>query len=268
MLLVVLFLSPAALLADEGDSLATKSWRTPVALPGQSAYTGEGLSIGLAGGVFNPIEECDCMGSWQGQLEYFYTETVSGSFDVRFFGGDLDSDKMVIHQRYRISVKLHNAYDDYAIFAGGFLGLENTSISAFRSQVVNQQEAKRSKNHYWWQLAEDDEEEKADSSKAETNCGKLFAMDGFSLGLGIGNGYNVSRLFALTGLLQVEYNFSKDVLLSVVPGLAFNLREVWPWAKKSLRSTWISFEIGGQRYVHGGVGGWSNTFLLGIELGA
>ena len=123
MFLVVFLLSPATLLADEGDSLATKSWRTPVALPGQSAYTGAGLSIGLAGGVFSPIEDCDCMGSWQGQLEYFYSDLVSGSFEVRFFGGDLDRDKMVMYQRYRIGysfdiikVRLVKPGDFFGIF--------------------------------------------------------------------------------------------------------------------------------------------------------
>ena len=78
----------------------------------------------------------------------------------------------------------------------------------------------------------------------------------------------MSRLFAVTGLVQIEYNFSKDVMLSLVPGVAFNLLEVWPWAKGVLRSTWISFEVGGQRYVHGGVEGWSNTFFMGLQLGA
>ncbi len=266
LIFALLLVSPVALHADGVDSSAVK-WRKSIALPGLSAYIGEGLSFGLAGGIFNPIDECDCMGSWQGQLEYFYSEWVSGSFEVRFFGGDLDSDVMVMHQRYRINLRLHNAYDDFALFAGTFLGLENTSIAEFREQVVEREKPKQPKNRNWWQQAEEDDDG-ADTSKAETNCGKMFAMDGFSIGLGVGGGYNISRLWAVTGLVQVEYNFSKDVLLSVVPGVAFNLLEMWPWARRTLRSTWISFEVGGQRYVHGGIGGWSNTFFLGFQIGA
>ncbi|MBS7271052.1 MAG: hypothetical protein KIG97_01500 [Fibrobacter sp.] len=267
-------LLPSYSLAGEssasGDSVAVPK-RESIALPSQSAYMGAGLSIGLAAGVFSPIDECDCMGTWQGQLEYFYSDLVSGSFEVRFFGGDLDRDKMVMYQRYRINVRFHNAYDDFAFFAAPFLGLENTSISEFRKQVVDREEAdsKKTRARFWWQQADaEDLEETGDSSKTETNCGKLFAMDGFSIGLGLGGGYNVSRLFAVTGLVQIEYNFSKDVMLSLVPGVAFNLLEVWPWAKGVLRSTWISFEVGGQRYVHGGVEGWSNTFFMGLQLGA
>ena len=253
-----------------GDSVAVPK-RKSIALPSQSAYMGAGLSIGLAGGVFSPIEECDCMGSWQGQLEYFYSELVSGSFEVRIFGGDLDREKMVMYQRYRINVRFHNAYDDFAFFAAPFLGLENTSISEFRKQVVDREtvKPKEGRPRFWWQQADDNEkEDESDSTKTETDCGKLFDMNGFSIGLGVGGGYNLSRLFAATGLVQVEYNFSKDVMVSLVPGVAFNLLEVWPWAKNSLRSAWISFEVGGQRYVHGGVGGWSNTFFLGLQLGA
>jgi hypothetical protein len=267
-------LLPSLLFAGEssasGDSVAVPK-RESIALPGQSAYTGAGLSIGLAAGVFSPIEECDCMGTWQGQLEYFYSDLVSGSFEVRFFGGDLDREKMVMYQRYRLNVRFHSAYDEFALFAGPFLGLENTSISEFRKQVVDREEAdsKKTRARFWWQQADyDEKEDEPDSSKTESDCGKLFAMNGFSIGLGVGGGYNLSRLFAATGLVQVEYNFSKDVMVSLVPGVAFNLLEVWPWAKNSLRSAWISFEVGGQRYVHGGVEGWSNTFFLGLQLGA
>ena len=272
--IALFLLLPSLLLAGEssasGDSVAVPN-RESIALPSQSAYMGAGLSIGLAAGVFSPIEVCDSMGTWQGQLEYFYSDLVSGSFEVRIFGGDLDRDKMVMYQRYRINVRFHSAFDDFAFFAGPFLGLENTSISEFRKQVVDREEAdsKKKRTRFWWQQADDEDlEETGDSSETETNCGKLFAMDGFSIGLGLGGGYNVSRLFAVTGLVQVEYNFSKDVMLSLVPGVAFNLLEVWPWAKNSLRSAWISFEVGSQRYVHGGVGGWSNTFFLGLQLGA
>ena len=33
-----------------------------IPLPHQSAYTGFGLLVGLAAGLFNPTEECDCLG--------------------------------------------------------------------------------------------------------------------------------------------------------------------------------------------------------------
>jgi hypothetical protein len=95
-----------------------------------------------------------------------------------------------------------------------------------------------------------------------------FTLDGFSIGLGLGAGYKLSRLFGVTGEVQVDYNFSKEVLLSVMPGVAFNLREVWPWAKRTLSSTWISFEIGGLKTFNRGIDGWSNTYFLGIQFGA
>lgn len=258
LVLVLLLVAPSALFAEEADTPK----RSSVALPGQSAYIGEGLSLGLAVGVFNPIEDCDCMGSWQGQLEFFYKKWVSGSFEVRFFGGDLDSDVMLMFQRYRINVRLHQPFERLSLFEGLFLGLENLSIAEFKSQVQGEESSHR---HRWWN---GHESEDADSVDKDDHCREYFAMDGFSVGLAVGGGYNVSRYFALTSMVQAEYNFSDRVLLSVVPGVAFNLWQAWAWAKQALRSTWISFEVGGQRYVSGGVKGWSNTFFLGIQFGA
>ena len=80
--------------AAEADSAQVSSANIP--LPRQSAYLAKGISVGVAGGIFRPSEDCDCLGVWQGQLEYYYSKWVSGGIDVRFFGGDLDSDVRVL----------------------------------------------------------------------------------------------------------------------------------------------------------------------------
>ena len=264
--IVFLLFAPASVLADDGDSLRFSSGATSVALPGQAAYTGQGLSFGFGSGIYVPIEKCDCMGSWQVQASYFYTDWLSGGGEVRFFGGDLDPSMMVMYQRYRVNVQFHLVHDDIDVFAQPFLGLENTNISEFRKQVSG--EKRSEKKSPWWEGKKEEKVVEDSVSISDDDCWKLFSMDGFSVGLGIGLGYNLSRYFALTGLVQGEYNFSHDVMLSIVPGVAFNLWEVWPWAKRNLRSTWISFEIGGQRYFNRDVKDWSNTFFLGIQLGA
>ena len=266
-LLLVAFLlcAPASVLA-EGDSLVFSSGATSIALPGQSVYTGKGLSFGFGSGVYDPSGDCDCMGSWQVQMEYFYTDWLSGSTDVRFFGGDLDRDKMIMYQRYRLNARVHWVHDDLDIFGVSFMGFENTNISEFRKQVAESRPEK--KQSHWWEDNQDETEE-ADSVEVVKNdaCGKLFSMDGFTVGLGAGFGYNVVRYVGLTGIVQGEYNFGGDIMLNVSPGVAFNLWAVWPWAQKMLRSVWISFEVGGQRYFNRHVAGWSNVFVLGIQLG-
>lgn len=269
-IILFLFFTPVALLADE-DFLDYSNAPMSIALPGQSAYTGVGLSVGLGGGIFSPIGDCDCMGSWQAQLEYFYSDWLSGGLEARFFGGDLDRDVMLIYQRYILNVRFHRPDDKYDFFVGPFLGFETTDISAFRKQVSGKKTStKTDKKRYWWQ-EKDEEEDLTDSTDVDTDdddCQKIFAMDGFTIGLAAGVGYNLSKYFAVTGLVQAEYNFSDDVILNIVPGIAFNLREIWPWAKRTLRSNWISFEIGGQKSFNRGVEGWSNTFFLGLQLGA
>ena len=269
--LIFLFLlfSPVTLLA-EADSLEQASSVRSVALPGMSAYTGVGLSVGLGGGIFSPIEDCDCMGSWQAQLEYFYSPRLSGGLEARFFGGNLDRDVMLIYQRYIMNVRFHMPLDNFDIFMSPFLGFETTDFSAFRKQVLDRKQEAAQKQLLWWQrgLADSLDVDTVDVEVEDEHCQKAFTMDGFTVGSAIGMGYNLSRYFALTGLVQVEYNFSDDVILNIVPGVAFNLREIWPWAKRTLLSNWISFEIGGQRNFNRDVKGWSNTFFLGLQLGA
>ena len=264
LLIALVFGASAVFAADAVDQHVSKEYEN-IPLPGQTAYMGEGLSFGLSLGVFDPLDGCDCMGAWQSQIEYFYTDWLSGGANVRFFGGDIDRDAMVVYQRYRVNVRLHKVSDKLDLYAEPFMGFENTSISAFRKQVRGQKSPER---HYWWEtttVAEDDE----DSVQVENDdCQKLFSLDGFSIGLALGGGYNLTRLLSATGEVHVEYNFSKELLLNIMPGIAFNLREVWPWAKRTLRSTWVSFEIGGQKTFNRGIDGWSNTYFLGFQIGA
>lgn len=274
-LLIVLVFGLSPVFAEDDVEHRSLEAHEAIPLPGQTAYLGEGLSFGLGFGVYDPLAECDCMGAWQSQLEYFYKEWLSGGANVRFFGGDLDRDAMVLYQRYRLNIRFHGVSDRYDLYAEPFLGFENTSISAFRKQVRGK---KVEEQHYWWEKSTDadnkvraqkEEEIEEDSTLVEKdNCQKLFSLDGFSIGLGVGGGVNLSRLFGATGEIHVEYNFSKELLLNVMPGIAFNFREVWPWAKRSLRSAWISFEIGGQKTFNRGIDGWSNTYFLGFQLGA
>lgn len=267
LLIAFVFGLSAAYAEDSVEQHVSEEYES-VPLPGHSAYMGKGISFGMGFGVYDPLSECDCMGAWQVQTEYFYTDWLSGGGSVRFFGGDLDRDVMVMYQRYRINVRFHKASEKFDLYAEPFLGLENTNISAFRKQVRGQKVPKHQR--YWWEEPEkDDDEGEADSTEVEEDdCQRLFTLDGFSVGLALGGGYNLSRLFGLTGEVHVEYNFSKELLLNVMPGVAFNLREVWPWAKRTLSSTWISFEIGGLKTFNRGIDGWSNTFFLGIQFGA
>lgn len=271
LLIVLVFGLSASFAADDVDSLESEnklSEITTVPLPGQTAYMEQGLSFGMGFGVYDPLDECDCMGAWQVQIEYFYSDWVSAGADVRFFGGDLDRDAMVMYQRYRVNLRFHKPSDKFDLFVEPFMGLENTSISAFRKQVKGEKTSKDKDERYWWD--ESDGEEIADSLGIDESddCQRLFTLDGFSIGLGVGGGYNLTRYLSLTAGAHVEYNFSKSVLLNVVPGVAFNLREVWPWAKRTLRSTWISFEIGAIKAFNNDIDGWSNSFFLGIQFGA
>jgi len=269
LIFLVLFLlaAPATLLADEENPVVDSVEVSSVPLPRLTAYTGKGLSFGVGGGLFIPQEECDCLGSWQVQMEYFYTSWLSSGFDVRYFGGNIDSDFMMMYQRYRADVRFHGVGERLDVYLEPYIGFESTSLSEIRKQVTGG-EVEPHKN--WWSRSEremTDTVATADSTD-DGLCESIFALDGFSVGIGVGVGFNISRYVGLTGAFSLEYNFSDAVMMLASPGVAFNLREVWPWAKKNLRSTWISFEYGVQRYHRDNVDGWSNMVILGVQFGA
>lgn len=225
-------------------------------LPRQAAYTGKGLSVGLAAGVFDPTEECDCLGVWQGQGEYYYYPWLSGSIDVRFFGGDLDDDVMMTYQRYRVSAKFFMVGDVFAMYLSPVLGLENTNLSEFREELRGfVYDEKNSR------------EEELDSLVERSSCEKMFSLDGFTIGMEMGGGIALGKYFGLTGSLLYEYSFSEAQQLTLTPGLAFDLREIWGWSQRKLRSTWISVEFGLQRYFNRGVNSWAKSVVLGLQMG-
>ena len=237
-----------------------------IALPHQSAYIAKGVSVGLGGGVYNPTDECDCLGLWQGQGEFFYLPWLSAGLDVRFFGGDLDSQIMVLYQRYRMNGKVHFSASKFDIYLSTVLGLESTDLSEIRREF-------REGDKWvapWDKSTEDadDEEDGIDSLDIKaTDCEKLFSLDGVSVGLDLGFGINLTELWAFTGSVGYEYNFSKAQLLSLTPGLALNFTKVWNWGQKNLRSFWISFEFLFQRAFNRGVEHWGSAGFLGLQMG-
>ena len=244
-----------------------------IPLPRQSAFLGAGISVGVGAGLFNASKDCDCLGVWQGQLEYHYKDYISGGFDVRFFGGTLDRDVMLLYQRYRLNAKFHKSFSGADFYAGVMLGLETTDLSEFRKELHEGIHGGHSDETDSSKVVS---EVDGDSSTSETsseivdpekNCEKMFSLDGFTLGLEVGMGVVVSRYIGFTGSASYEFNLSWAQLVSVSPGIAFNLQEIWPWAGKNLRSTWISFEMIFQRYFNRDVNEWAVAGFLGLQFG-
>ena len=235
-----------------------------IPLPRQSAFLGEGFSVGIGAGLFNASKECDCLGIWQGQLEYHYKEYLTGGFDVRFFGGTLDHDVMLLYQRYRLNVRAHAGFSWIDFYASVLFGLETTDLSEFRKELregVHKDDAS--------ELVSDSTEsvDGTETLEDEKSCEKMFSLDGFTLGFEAGMGVIVGPYLGFVGSATYEFNFSWAQLVSFSPGVAFNLHEVWPWANKNLRSTWISFELVFQRYFNRDVNEWAVAGFLGLQFG-
>jgi hypothetical protein len=242
-----------------------------IPLPHQSAYLKEGISVGIGAGLFKASDDCDCLGVWQGQFEYHYRDYVTGGFDVRFFGGTLDRDMMLMYQRYRLNVKFHKSFTGADFYAGAMLGLETTDLSEFRKELKDGVHRNRSDEVDSSKIAELDslseEGESSQNAVSEKNCEKMFSLDGFTLGVEVGMGVALSRYLGLMGSASYEFNFSWAQLVSFSPGIAFNVQEIWPWGRNNLRSTWVSFEIIFQRYFNRGVGEWAVAGFVGLQFG-
>lgn len=256
-----------------------------VPLPHQSAFLGRGFSVGIGAGLFNASKDCDCLGVWQGQLEFHYKDYITGGFDVRFFGGTLDRDVMLLYQRYRLNTRFHKSFTGADFYIATLLGLESTDLSEFRKEIREGVHKDNPSDSGSVSLASnegavadlsaepvDDGSENSSgntssSSDKGRNCEKMFSLDGFTLGLEVGVGVVLSRYFGLMGAASYEFNFSWTQLVTFTPGIAFNLHEVWPWANKNLRSTWISFEMVFQRYFNRDVNEWALAGFIGLQFG-
>jgi hypothetical protein len=227
--------------------------------------------VGVGAGLFNASKDCDCLGVWQGQLEYHYRDYITGGFDVRFFGGTLDRDMMLMYQRYRLNIKFHKTFSGADFYAGAMLGLETTDLSEFRKELKDGVYRDRSIDVDSSKVAESDslsgDSESSENLIAEKNCEKMFSLDGFTLGVEVGLGVALSRYFGITGSASYEFNFSWAQLVAFSPGIAFNVQEIWPWGQKNLRSTWVSFEMIFQRYFNRGVGEWAVAGFVGLQFG-
>ncbi|MBR3071897.1 hypothetical protein [Fibrobacter sp.] len=258
-----------------------------IPLPHQSAFLGKGFSVGIGAGLFNASKDCDCLGVWQGQLEFHYKDYITGGFDVRFFGGTLDRDVMLLYQRYRLNTRFHKSFAGADFYIAALLGLESTDLSEFRKEIregvhkdnPSDSGSVTSLNSNDGAVADPSAEPIDDdgnqnstgntssSSDKGRNCEKMFSLDGFTLGVEVGMGVVLSRYFGLIGGASYEFNFSWTQLVTFTPGIAFNLHEVWPWANKNLRSTWISFEMVFQRYFNRDVNEWALAGFLGLQFG-
>lgn len=242
-----------------------------IPLPHQAAFLGQGISVGVGAGLFNASKDCDCLGIWQGQLEYHYRDNITGGFDVRFFGGTLDKEMMLMYQRYRLNVKIHKTFSGADFYAGAVLGLETTDLSEFRKELKDGVYRDRSTGVDTSKVAESDslssDSESSQNAIAEKNCEKMFSLDGFTLGVEVGMGVALFRYLGILGSASYEFNFSWAQLVTFSPGIAFNVQEIWPWGMKNLRSTWVSFEMIFQRYFNRGVGEWAVGGFIGLQFG-
>ena len=257
-LAIILLLAGLSFVCAE-ENVVSQPAVKDIPLPRQSAYTGKGFTMGLGMGVFDPSDKCDCLGLWQGQADYFYTPWFSGGAEIRFFGGEMDSESSILYSRYRLFGKFHLTISSFSLYLSPIVGLESTDLSELRQE--------------WRNRSSKDEDLEMEGSQDTTEattatvCEKMFSLDGFTAGLEFGMGYAFPKYLGIFGSVHYEHNFSRSQLLTLTPGLGFNMRSVWDWAQKNTYSLWFTVEGGFQRYFNRGVPDWSKSLIFGFTLG-
>lgn len=221
-----------------------------VPLPGQLSYTGAGFSVGLSFGMIDPVasDQNDLLFAWNAALEYFYTEHFSGGFSIWIYGGDMDSDYLIIYNRYRLHGRFHfMLFKNFSVFAAPLFWFENTDIEKIHEDINDGEE-------YTGDLLYVRDEDSAPD------------QSGVSAGLELGFGWRLPYNFGLFGECVYEHSFSTSPLGSFALGLGYDIRAVSTFLKDNFWGAWVTFEVSRRRYLDDSWTHWGTHFLLGLNI--
>lgn len=221
-----------------------------VPLPGQLSYTGVGLSVGLSFGMTDPVasEQDDYLFAWNGALEYFYTKYFSGGFSIWIYGGDMDSDHLVIYNRYRLHGRFHfMPFKNFSVFAAPLFWFETTDIEEIHEDI------------------KDGEVYEGDSLYLRSEDSPPD-QSGASAGLEVGFGWRLPYNFGLFGGSAYEHSFSTSPLISYSLGFGYDIRALSKSLQEDFWGMWVTLEFSRRRYLDDSWTHWGTHFLLGLNV--
>lgn len=221
-----------------------------IPLPGQLSYTGAGLSVGLSFGMTDPVasEQDDYLFAWNGALEYFYGEHFSGGFSIWIYGGDMDSDHLIIYNRYRLHGRFHfMLFKNFSVFAAPLFWFENTDIEQIHEDINDGEE------YTGDSLYVRDDDDPPDQS-------------GISAGLEVGFGWRLPYNFGLFAETVYEHSFSTSPLISYSAGFGYDIRAISKFLYENFWGAWVTLEFSRRRYLDDSWTHWGTHFLLGLNV--
>ncbi len=236
------------------DSLKAvyKAFDGGIPLPRNLSYTGHGIGIGLALGAIYPLGgEKKILAAWRGTADYYYTTFFSAGAEVLIYGGDVDSETMILYNRYRLHGRFHKPLlnNRFSLFVGPLFWFENTSIDDFNEALEADKNGKDSipvKNSNIY----DDAPE----------------QNGFASGVEAGFGWRVYKKLGAFGGVVYEHSFVGENVIGFTGGLSFDVRSLFKTWQKNTYASWVSLEITNRRYLADDWERWGKFLLLGFHI--
>ncbi|MDR3001170.1 MAG: hypothetical protein LBU89_07895 [Fibromonadaceae bacterium] len=192
-----------------------------VPLPGQGIAQAKGVAAGMGIGTLNSMD-CRTLWTWTGHGSYSYNSFVSGGASIKFLGGNIDSEYSLVNQRYSLNAKFMDIQPKYAFFIGPIFSFENTDLSFLRQELAS--------------IGEQKEE------TIETDCSKLYANIGSSIGYQSGVGYLATPDWGFTLGHNLDLTFRGNIMIFFSGSIAFNLRNQFEKLMENTKNFWLSFE--------------------------
>lgn len=237
--------------AKEARKLMYKASDGGIALPRLLSYTGKGLSVGLGLGYIYPLGgEKEALAAWKGAGEYYYARNFSAGLELLIYGGDVDSETMILYSRYRLHGRFHlNPTKWLDLFLAPLVWLEMTDIDDIRQEIRL-------------------DEENGDTLVVHNSSVYDDApeQNGFAVGSEIGFGIHLPFNFGLFGESVYEYSFAGENVFSFSAGVGYDIRAVSPFLRRNVFATWVVLEFTWRRYVGEK---WDNTgkfAFLGLQI--
>ncbi|MDR0516339.1 MAG: hypothetical protein LBH25_04770 [Fibromonadaceae bacterium] len=193
-----------------------------IPLPNRNVAQVSGLSGGAGLGSLRHLG-CKNLWTWSTHGKFSYDSTIAAGPSIKFTGGNLDTTKNLVLQRYSIDVEFNRMYQKYAIFAGPSFSFENVNLSHLIdefSHIGNKQQ----------------------EEKPETKCSELFSEIGSSIGYQSGIGFLLSPEWGLALGHTLDLTFKGTYLISFSGSIALNLRSYFEKLVENTKNVWLSLE--------------------------
>lgn len=222
-----------------------------IPLPGQLSYTGEGIQIGLALGMIQPLSGDDeFLAAWSGAFEYFYASFLSGGGNVWIYGGDLDSETMILYARYQVHVRFHYMVNSrVSLYFSPMMWFENTEIDEIQEDISGKDDE---------YIDEDAGDKKAYELAPEQR--------GFAIAGELGFGVRLIGGLGFVGSSSIEKSFLTSSLLNFSAGFSYDIRQHFRFLQENFLGMHLSFETTFRRFLDSDWDNYANYWVLGLNL--